>query len=55
MVKTTTNATLRFAGMIRVSTEQQAQTGESLRTQRAQIEDATLICFNRLRQVTGGL
>ena len=45
---------LRFAALIRVSTEKQQKQGESLRTQKQQIEQATEACGAEVVKWVGG-
>ena len=45
---------LRFAALVRVSTEQQEKTGESLRTQRAEVERCVREIGGRIVESYGG-
>jgi len=54
MIAKPKDVALRFAAMVRVSTEQQAETGESLRTQRGQIEDAVKLLGGKVVEWYGG-
>jgi len=54
MVKTKTNGTLRFAALVRVSTERQENKGESLRVQRSQAEEAVKLLGGRITGWYGG-
>ena len=45
---------LRFAGVIRVSTEKQEKTGESLRTQKTEIKEAVKAAGGKVVEWYGG-